>query len=211
MPHIDDAAHRALNSGDLYLETTAELLYLEEERQRGKELADAYNATAAGDGDGRRELLEQLFEGVGDGVWIEPPLHVAYGCHTRIGHSVYANFNLVIVDDADVVIGDEVMFAPNVTLATAGHPIDPALRATGQQFSSPIVIEERVWIGANTVVMPGVRIGAGSVIGSGSVVTRHIPAGVVAAGSPARVLRRITEADRTFVPREPATAEIPGE
>lgn len=209
MTHHAPQTHGLLNSGALYVDFGPGREHLEVERQRGKELADTFNATAPSDVARREALLADLFATVGEGVWVEPPLHVSYGVHTRVGSRVYANFNLVLVDDADITIGDDVMFAPNVTLATAGHPLDPELRATGQQFSLPIVIEDKVWIGANVVVLPGVTIGEGSVIGAGSVVSQSIPPRVVAVGSPARVLRRITEADRDFAARLPTTAPIP--
>ena len=100
-------------------------------------------------------------------AWIEPPFHVSYGSHVHVGDGFYANFNLVLVDDADIHIGDRVMIAPNVTISTAGHPTVPEERVGGWQFSLPVRIEDDVWIGANVVILPGVTIGAGSVIGAG--------------------------------------------
>ena len=137
-----------------------------------------------------------MFAKVGEQCWIEPPINIAYGIHTTIGDNFYANFNLTLVDDADITIGNNVMFAPNVTISTAGHPIHPALRHTHQQFSLPVVIEDGVWLGTGVIINPGVTIGQNSVIGAGSVVNRSIPANVVAAGVPCRVLREITDADK---------------
>ena len=133
---------------------------------------------------------------VGNNVWIEPPLHVAYGSQISIGDNFYANFNLVVVDDGKVIIGNNVMIAPNVTISTTGHPIDPAVRITGQQFSQTVTLEDNVWIGSGAIINPGVTIGRNSVIGAGSVVTKDIPANVVAAGVLCRVLRPIGEQDR---------------
>jgi galactoside O-acetyltransferase len=197
-----DGDHRQLlNSGSLYTDFGPGKRDLEAARLRGKELADAFNRTPASGAAERDGLLRELLGELGSGAWIEPPLHVAYGSHTRVGDDFYANFNLVVVDDADVVIGDHVLCGPNVTLTTAGHPVHADVRRGGWQFSSPITIEDDVWIGAQVVVLPGVTIGAGSVIAAGAVVTRDVPPGVVAGGVPCRVLREITDADGQFAPR----------
>lgn len=123
---------------------------------------------------------------------------MAYGKRTHIGNCFYANFNLVIVDDIDVWIGDHVMIAPNVTISVTGHPVHPELRKDGSQFSFPVRIGNDVWIGAGAVILPGVTIGDGAVIGAGSVVTHDIPPNVVAFGVPCRVRREITDRDREF-------------
>ena len=114
------------------------------------------------------------------------------------GNNVYANFNLTLVDDTDIFVGNSVMFGPNVTIATAGHPIDPELRAKVAQFNIPVNIGNNVWIGAGAIIMPGVNIGDNSVIGAGSVVTKDIPANVVAVGNPCRVMREISERDKIY-------------
>ena len=121
---------------------------LEAERVAGKELVYDFNHSRPGDAALRTSLLQQLLGSVGEGVWIEPPFHVSYGSHVHIGSQFYANFNLVIVDDASVVIGDRVMIAPNVTLSTAGHPTVPEERVGGLQFSLPVHIGDDVWIGS---------------------------------------------------------------
>jgi len=121
----------------------------------------------------------------------------------HLGDGVYGNFNLTLVDDVNIYVGNRVMFAPNVTITTTGHPIHPDLRRDGSQFSAPVSIEDDVWIGAGAIILPGVTIGAGSIVGAGSVVTGNVPANVVVAGTPARVIREITEADRDFHYRPP--------
>ncbi len=168
-------------------------------RQRElNELVFDYNNTRPTDGTRRQTLLRQIFEDMGEGCYIEPPLHANWGSHTHLGNKVYANFNLTLVDDTHIYIGDNVMFGPNVTLCTAGHPIEPELRRQVYQYNFPIHIEENVWIGAGVIVLPGVTIGKNSVIGAGSVVTRDIPENVVAMGTPCRVARPISEWDREY-------------
>ena len=146
----------------------------------------------------RGRLLRELLAEVGENCYIEPPLHANWGCHTHLGSNVYANFNLTLVDDTDIYIGDSVMIGPNVTIATAGHPVDPELRRKVAQFNIPVRIGNNVWIGAGAVILPGITIGENSVIGAGSIVTKDIPANVVAVGNPCRVLRPISERDREF-------------
>ncbi|VTQ67007.1 serine O-acetyltransferase [Campylobacter jejuni] len=182
-----------MNKGELYTDMGEGL---PEERCAGKERVYDFNLTRPSEEAKRLQLLKSIMGSLGESCWIEPPLRVAYGTHIHIGNHFYANFNLTVVDDATVTIGNNVMIAPNVTLATAGHPIDPDIRITGQQFSLPIVIEDNVWLGTGVIVNPGVTIGRNSVIGAGSVVTKSIPPNVVAAGVPCRVLRPITASDR---------------
>ena len=146
----------------------------------------------------RNEILKSLLAQVGENCYVEPPLHANWGKNTHFGNNVYANFNLTLVDDTDIFVGDNVMFGPNVTLATAGHPINPDLRIKAAQFNIPITIGNNVWLGAGVVVMPGVNIGDNSVIGAGSVVTKDIPANVVAVGNPCRVMREINERDKKY-------------
>lgn len=171
---------------------------LDEERERCKELLYDYNHTRPSEKTKRKDILKELLGDTGDDVWIEPPVHMAYGKNVHIGNHFYANFNLVIVDDIDVYIGEHVMIAPNVTITPTGHPVDPDLRKPGTQFSIPVRIGNNVWIGSNAVILPGVTIGDNSVIGAGSVVTNDIPENVVAVGNPCRVLREINERDKEF-------------
>ena len=171
---------------------------IEEQRQIAKEICFDYNNTRPMDVKRKDELLHRLLGTCGESIWMEAPIHFAYGCNTHMGDHVYANFNLTVVDDGECRIGSYVMFAPNVVISTTGHPLHPSLRDKGAQFSLPVVIKDHVWIGANVTIMPGVTIGENSVIGAGSVVTRDIPDNVVACGVPCRVMREITEEDRLY-------------
>lgn len=158
-----------------------------------------YNATRPTEGAKRAALLKEMLGSAGEGCYIEPPFHANWGGkHVHFGDKVYANFNLTCVDDADIYVGDRVMFGPNVTLATANHPINPELREKAYQYNREIHIGSNVWIGANTVVVPGVTSGDNTVIGAGSVVTKDIPANVVAVGCPCKVIREIGEHDRKY-------------
>ena len=147
----------------------------------------------------KTRYMKEMFAECGEGCYIELPFHANWGGkNLHFGNYVYANFNLTVVDDGDVYVGDKVMFGPNVTIATANHPIEPGLRSKAMQYNKPVRIGENVWIGANTVIVPGVSIGKNSVIGAGSVVTKDIPENVVAVGNPCRVLRPIGEHDREY-------------
>lgn len=143
--------------------------------------------------------MQEVFAECGDNCYIELPFRANWGGHhVHLGSGVYVNFNLTLVDDGHIYIGDKVMIGPNVTIATANHPIEPELRERGMQYNKDVHIEENVWIGAGVIIVPGVRIGRNAVIGAGSVVTKDIPANVVAAGNPCRVIREISERDRAF-------------
>lgn len=145
------------------------------------------------------KYMKETFAECGDGCYIEPPFRANWGGRNlHFGNSVYANFNLTVVDDGDIYVGDRVMFGPNVTIATANHPIEPTLRSTAMQYNKPVRIGENVWIGAGSVIVPGVTIGKNSVIGAGSVVVKDIPENVVAVGNPCHVLREIGKHDREY-------------
>lgn len=146
----------------------------------------------------RGEILKELFAEVGKNCYIEPPLHANWGRNTHLGDNVYANFNLTLVDDTDIYIGDSVMIGPNVIIDTGTHPINPELRRKQAQYNISVVIEENVWIGGGAIILPGVRIGKNSVIGAGSVVTKDIPENVVAVGNPCKVMREISERDKKY-------------
>jgi len=186
-----------MHSKQLYVCIDDELF---EEQTQCMEVLYEYNHSRPSEHVRRKELLREFLAEVGDNCHIEPPLHANWGCHTHLGKNVYANFNLTLVDDTDIYIGDYVMLGPNVTIATAGHPIAPELRKTDlpQQFNIPVVIESNVWVGAGAVILPGVTIGENSVIGAGSIVTKNIPAHVIAVGNPCCVLREIGEHDRIY-------------
>jgi galactoside O-acetyltransferase len=158
-----------------------------------------FNATRPTEMDKRQALMKEMFAEIGEGCYIEPPFHANWGGkHVHFGHHVYANFNLTMVDDTHIYVGDYTMFAPNVTVATAGHPIDPTLRERALQYNAAVHVGRNCWIGAGSLIMPGVTIGDNTVIGAGSVVTRDIPSGVVAVGNPCRVMREIGEHDKEF-------------
>lgn len=184
-----------MRKGLIYIDNHEDLI---KERLNGKELVYDYNNTRPSEEEKRIEILHKLFGHAGENIWIEPPLRVAYGKNVHIGNNFYANFNLVLVDDIEIFIGNNVMIAPNVTLTVTGHPIHPTLRKKGDQFSFPVKIEDDVWIGSNVVILPGVTIGRNSVIGAGSIVTKDIPENVVAVGNPCKVLREITDRDKEY-------------
>lgn len=150
----------------------------------------------------RKSILKNLFSKTTNLFHIEQPFHCDYGFNIEIGDHFFANYNLTILDSAPVKIGDNVMFGPNVSLFTSGHPIHYELRNTSLAYAMPITIGDNVWIGGNVVINPNVTIGNNSVIGAGSVVTRNIPADVVAAGNPCQVIRTITEEDRNYYYRD---------
>ena len=175
---------------------------LEAQRRHCKEVMFDYNNTRPSENVKKKEILKGILGHCTDRVFIESPVHMSYGNHVHLGDQFYANFNLVIIDDMDVYIGNQVMIGPNVTICTTGHPVYPLYREMGAHYSLPIHIGNKVWIGANSVVLPGVTIGENSVIGAGSIVTRDIPANVVAVGNPCRVLREITETDREYYFRD---------
>ena len=158
-----------------------------------------FNHTRPTEQDKRQALMKEMFAEIGENCYIEPPFHANWGGkHVHFGKNVYANFGLTMVDDTHIYVGDYTLFAPNVVVATAGHPIDPELRARGVQYNAAVHIGKNCWIGAGALIMPGVTIGDNTVIGAGSVVTHDIPAGVVAVGNPCRVMREIGEHDKEF-------------
>lgn len=158
-----------------------------------------YNQTRPTEGAKRAALLQEMFAEIGSGCYIEPPFHANFGGkHVHFGDNIYANFNLTLVDDTHIYVGDCTMFGPNVTVATAGHPILPELRAQGYQYNAPVHIGKNCWIGAGAIILPGVTIGDNVVVGAGSVVTKDLPDNVVAVGNPCRVLRSVGERDRMY-------------
>lgn len=163
------------------------------------ELLYDYNATRPSEMPKREALLKKMLGSVGEGCYIEPPLHANWaGNRVFLGNNVYANFNLTLVDDAEIYIGDRTMIGPNVTIATANHPVCPELRERALQYNRAVHIGKNVWLGAGVVIVPGITIGDNSVIGAGSVVVKDIPSNVVAVGNPCRVLREIGDRDREY-------------
>ena len=195
-----------MHTGEIYDPADKEIM--EEQLQCLNRLYD-FNATRPTELEKREELLKQMLAEVGNGCYIEPPFHSNWGGkHVHFGKGVYANFNLTCVDDTHIYVGDHTMFGPNVTLATAGHPILPALREKAYQYNMPVKIGRNCWLGAGVVVLPGVTIGDNTVIGAGSIVTKDIPANVVAVGNPCKVLRPIGERDEKYYFKD---KEIPTE
>ena len=184
-----------MQSGKLYFCTDEEIA---KEQLECLEILYDYNHTRPSESQKSEQILKNLLAEIGENCYIEPPLHANWGKYTHFGNNVYANFNLTLVDDTDIFVGDNVMFGPNVIIATAGHPVDPPLREKVAQFNIPVRIGKNVWIGAGAIVLPGVTIGDHSVIGAGSVVTKDIPPNVVAVGNPCRVLREINDRDKEY-------------
>ena len=169
---------------------------LEARRLVAKRLFRAYNKTTEEDIKVREEIMRQLFRSVGKNVFIEPDFICEMGNNITIGDNVFMNFGCIIFDMGEVTIGNSVMFGPRVGIYTTNHAFDPEERAKNIAVSKPVTIGDRVWVAADVKIVQGVTIGEGSVIGAGSVVTHDIPAGVIAAGNPCRVLRKITQEDK---------------
>lgn len=184
------------HSGLVYNPADPEIL---KEQMKRLDMVYEYNATRPIEPEKRQKLLKEMFADIGENCYIEPPFHANFGGKfVHFGKNVYANFNLTLVDDTTITVGDYTMLAPNVVLATAGHPILPSLREKGYQYNLPIKIGRNCWLGAGVIVLPGVTIGDNTVVGAGSVVTKDLPANVVAVGNPCRVLREIGEKDEVY-------------
>lgn len=194
-----------MHTGEIYVPDDEEIM--SEQLKRLDKLYD-FNMTRPTELDKREEMLKGMFAEIGENCYIEPPFHANHaGYHVHFGNNVYANFGLTLVDDTHIYVGDCTMFGPNVVVATAGHPILPELREKALQFNMPVHIGRNCWLGAGVIVLPGVTIGDNSVIGAGSVVTKDIPANVIAVGNPCRVLREIGERDREFYFKDRRIAE----
>ena len=194
-----------MHTGEIYVPDDEEIM--SEQLKRLDKLYD-FNMTRPTELDKREEMLKGMFAEIGENCYIEPPFHANHaGYHVHFGNNVYANFGLTLVDDTHIYVGDCSMFGPNVVVATAGHPILPELREKALQFNMPVHIGRNCWLGAGVIVLPGVTIGDNSVIGAGSVVTKDIPANVIAVGNPCRVLREIGERDREFYFKDRRIAE----
>lgn len=185
-----------LHSGKLYIPTDESIL--KEQLVCLERLYD-FNHTRPLEQEKRQALLKDMFAEIGTNCYIEPPLHSNWGGrNVHFGNDIYCNFNTTLVDDTHIYVGDNTMFGPNVTVATAGHPINADLRAKGYQYNAPVRIGRNCWIGAGALIMPGVTIGDNVVIGAGSVVTKDITSNVVAVGNPCRVLREVGEKDNIY-------------
>ncbi|MBP2478856.1 maltose O-acetyltransferase [Crossiella equi] len=175
-------------AGDLYLASDPELA---EAFLRASERAEDYNACSVRDPERRRRLLEEMLGSVGPEVEVRSPVRVDYGKHIHIGARSFVNYGLVALDVATITIGEDVQIGTNVQLVTPVHPIDPELRRAKWESAKPITIGDNVWLGSGVLVLPGVTIGENTVVGGGSVVSRDLPANVVAVGTPARVIKHI--------------------
>ena len=168
------------------------------EQAETRRILQRLNFMDRSDFEGIAEVVKELL-GKSEGAMINPPFYCDYGTHIEVGKNFFANYNCTILDVAKVKIGDNCMLAPNVAIYTAGHPLHPDTRNSGYEYGKEVTIGDNCWIGGNSVICPGVHIGNDVVIGAGSVVTRDIPDGSIAAGSPCRVIRRITEDDRRLL------------
>ena len=158
-----------------------------------------FNQLKPSDIEKKQQYMKEVFAECGDNCYIELPFHANFGGHhVHFGSGVYANSNLTLVDDGHIYVGDKVMFGPNVTVATANHPIDPELRSKGLQYNKDVYIGENTWIGAGVIIVPGVKIGKNVVIGAGTIVTKDLPDNVVAVGNPCRILREVSERDKKY-------------
>lgn len=185
-----------MNAGLIYDPANSDIMM---EQVKCQELLYDYNMTRPSEYQKKEELLKRLFGKIGRDCYIEVPLRANWGGrHVFMGNQVYANFNLTLVDDGNIYIGDKVMFGPNVTIATANHPIEPSLRERVLQYNKEVRIGNNVWIGSGVIIVPGITIGDNSVIGAGSVVTKDIPKNVVAYGNPCKVIREIGSRDHVY-------------
>lgn len=185
-----------MHNTELYLPGNEELM--KEQLGYLNRLYD-FNMTRPTELEKREAMLKEMFAEIGERCYIEPPFHANFGGkHVHFGKNIYANFNLTLVDDTHIYVGDYTMFGPNVTVTTAGHPILPELRKEGYQYNAPITIGKNCWIGAGAIILPGIRIGDNVVIGAGSIVTKNIPSNVVAVGNPCKVLREVNEDDKKY-------------
>ena len=166
-----------------------------QERLEAKKRMKAFNDSDPADFEGRAKMMKEMFK-EGEGIWVEPPIYFCYGTHISVGKGSYINVNCNVIDDGLIEIGKAVMFGPGVTIATVGHPINPAMRE--YMYTDHVKIGDNCWIGVNVTICPGVTIGENTVIGAGSVVTGDIPANVVAVGNPCRVVREINEHDMEY-------------
>lgn len=187
-------------AGELYLADDPDLVA---DMVRAQRLLHRFNATTIDEWDERLEILRDLLGSVGDGAVVQPPFRCDYGTQIRIGEGTFVNYDAVMLDVAPITIGAACQLATRVQLLTATHPVDPLPRRAGWESGEPITIGDNVWLGGGAIVLPGVTIGDDTVVGAGSVVTRDLPSGVVAVGSPARVLREIDDRDRVQVPDLP--------
>lgn len=169
-----------------------------EQQKNARILTQKLNTMDRSDFDGIKSVVKELLGKTGERVHINPPFYCDYGFNIEVGNHFFANYNCVFLDVSKIKIGENCLFAPNVSLYTAGHPLHPVSRSSDYEYGAPITIGDNVWIGGNAVICPGVTIGSNSVIGAGSIVTKDIPEWSLAAGNPCKVIRKITEEDKRF-------------
>jgi maltose O-acetyltransferase len=174
--------------GELYVAADPALVAA---RERARRLWQSYNVLDPAAADARRDVLKELLGGIGKSSVIEPPFFCDYGTQITLGAEVFVNFNCVFLDCNTIDIGAQTQLGPAVQLYTATHPLDAAARTAGPELAYPIRIGSRVWIGGGAILLPGVEIGDDTVVGAGSVVTKSLPSGVLAAGNPCRVIRTV--------------------
>lgn len=185
-----------MHTGELYLPGDNEIM---EWQTHCLDRLYEFNMTRPTEFDRRQNLLKEMFSEIGENCYIEPPFHSNFGgAHIHFGKNVYCNFGTTMVDDTHIYVGDYTMFGPNVTVATAGHPILPELREQLYQYNAPVHIGKNCWIGAGAIILPGITVGDNVVIGAGSVVTKDLPNNVVAVGNPCKILRKVNEHDREY-------------
>lgn len=185
-----------MHTGELYLPGDNEIM---QGQLKCLDRLYDFNATRPTELERRGKLLKEMFAEIGEGCYIEPPFYANFGgAHVHFGKNIYCNFGVTMVDDTHIYVGDNTMFGPRVTVATAGHPILPELREKAYQYNAAVHIGKNCWIGAGAIILPGISIGDNTVVGAGSVVTKDLPANSVAVGNPCRVLREINEHDREY-------------
>jgi len=175
-----------MTAGGLYFGSDPQLMA---DKKRARTLAEAFNRSSEDEPEARLAILRQLLGGFGDRLLIKPPFHCDYGYNIFLGENVLINFDCIFLDAAPITVGNNVLIGPKTCLYAVEHPLDAALRVAGVNIAKPVTIEDNVWLGGGVTVVPGVTIGAGAVVGAGSVVTQDIPAGALAVGNPARVIR----------------------
>ncbi len=184
----NDTQKERMLSGKLYNAMDPKLVSA---RKKARTLLKQFNATVGDEFEITLNILTKILGRKGDNSWIEPPFYCDYGNNIYLGNNVYFNFNCIILDPAEVHIGNNTIFGPNVQIYTATHPLESAERRKGLELAKPITIGSDVWVGGSAIINPGVKIGSRSIIGSGSVVTRDVPEGVIAVGNPCKVIREV--------------------
>ncbi len=185
-----------MHTGEIYLPGDEEIM---EHQTKCLDRLYDFNNTRPTEYEKRQSLMKEMFAEIGENCYIEPPFYSNFGGgHIHFGKNIYCNFGVTMVDDTHIYVGDYTMFGPNVTVATAGHPLLPELREQGYQYNFPVHIGKNCWIGAGVLIMPGITIGDNVVIGAGSVVTKDLPDNVIAVGNPCKVLREVNEHDREY-------------